>query len=81
MIEINGVPVLKILSEEWDKMRQTSNSPSLVVALRTQTGITQDNHRNKDLNGLQDDIVLIQSRLEQKLKEGRNVSTELQLVR
>lgn len=80
VIEINGVPVLKILSEEWDKMRQTCNSPSLVVALRTQTGINQENHRNKDLTGLQDDIVLIQSRLEQKLKEGRNVSSELQLV-
>jgi len=80
VIEINGSPVLKIVSEEWDKMRQTSNNPSLVVALRTQTGINQENHRNKDLTGLQDDIVLIQSRLEQKLKEGRNVSSELQLV-
>ena len=34
----------------------------------------------QDLSGLRDDIVMIQSRLEQKLKEGRDVSSVLQQV-
>merc|ERR1719225_1800020 len=35
---------------------------------------------NSDVNGLKDDIALIQSRLSEKLKEGRHVSSELSNV-
>ena len=35
---------------------------------------------NSDVNGLKDDIALIQSRLSEKLQEGRHVSSELSAV-
>ena len=38
------------------------------------------NGTSSDVNGLRDDIAMIQSRLETKLKEGRNLSTELNSV-
>ena len=41
---------------------------------------TPPTSRPGDVNGLRDDIALIQSRLETKLKEGRNLSSELGTV-
>ena len=38
------------------------------------------NFDNSDVNGLKDDIALIQSRLSEKLQEGRHVSSELSAV-
>ena len=71
IIEINGENVVKILGPAWQVMMDQLTLPARVVVVRA----VEDQAR-----GLKDDIALIQSRLSEKLQEGRHVSLELSSV-
>ena len=82
LVELAGEPVLRILGEEWDKLAANLAFPCKAVVMRGKESSRQVAAQNptSDVNGLRDDIAMIQSRLETKLKEGRNLSTELNSV-
>ena len=83
IIEVNGENVVRILGPAWQTMLDQLTCPARVVALRT-VKAQQEPHDYKfdvaHVNGLKDDIALIQSRLSEKLQEGRHVSLELAAV-
>ena len=74
MLELEGVDVFRITSEEWGIMKSQIGNYANAVFLRTKTG---DKANNKQGNIIAEDIAMIQSKLEQKLKAGQHVSTEL----
>ena len=83
IIEVNGENVVRILGPAWQTMVEQLTCPARVVALRTVQA--QQEHQDykfdvAHVNGLKDDIALIQSRLSEKLQEGRHVSLELAAV-
>ena len=81
LLEIEGMNALKITREDWDSLKTGLNYPCNAVLMRAQT-ISKDycDKEGTDVNNLKEDIALIQSRLEQKLSDGRNTSTELEIV-
>merc|ERR1712227_672077 len=87
VIEINGEDVLRILPATWNSMLEVTQPPIKIVVLRSVEPVGNDNAASADLkfdvahvNGLKDDIAMIQTRLSEKLREGRHVSLELASV-
>ena len=82
IIEVNGNAVLRILANEWEVIQSEMTFPCKIVIMRMNESLSQNNYKfdNSDVNGLKDDISLIQSRLSEKLQEGRHVSIELSTV-
>ena len=83
IIEINGENVVKVLGPAWQVMKDQLSFPVKVVAMRVVQPQQESNQYKFDVahvNGLKDDIALIQSRLSEKLQEGRHVSLELSVV-
>ena len=87
VIEINGEDVLRILPASWNSMLEVTQPPIKIVVLRSIEAGGNDNTSSADLkfdvahvNGLKDDIAMIQTRLSEKLREGRHVSLELASV-
>ena len=78
IIEVNGENVVRILGPAWQTMVEQLTCPARVVALRTVQA--QQSYDAAHVAGLKDDIALIQSRLSEKLQEGRHVSLELAAV-
>ena len=78
VIEMNGENVLRLLSSSWPPLLAQLRSPVKVVVLRSlpPSPAIQAGH----VTGLKEDIALIQSRLSEKLQEGRTVSLELSAV-
>ena len=78
VVEINGENVLRILGSSWPALLAQLRSPVKVVVLRSvpTTPSLQADH----VTGLKEDIALIQTRLSEKLQEGRTVSLELSAV-
>ena len=79
VIEINGENVVRILSSSWPPLLAQLRSPVKVVVLRSVPPSHQV-HQAHHVTGLKEDIALIQSRLSEKLQEGRSVSLELSAV-
>ena len=92
VIEVNGEDVLRILPGAWQTLMESINPPAKVVLLRSMEANGQaDGSQNQaggdgykfdvtHVNGLKDDIAMIQTRLSEKLREGRHVSLELASV-
>ena len=81
LVELAGEPVLRMVGEDWDKLAANLVFPCKAVVMRGKESSRQlAQNPTSDVNGLRDDIAMIQSRLETKLKEGRNLSTELNSV-
>ena len=79
VIEMNGSAVVRILSSSWPPLLAQLRSPVKVVVLRSVPPSHQA-HQAHHVTGLKEDIALIQSRLSEKLQEGRSVSLELSAV-
>ena len=83
IIEVNGENVVKILGPAWQIMMDKLTFPVRLVVMRV-IQPQQEAHQYKfdvaHVNGLKDDIALIQSRLSEKLQEGRHVTLELSVV-
>ena len=81
LLELDGTNVLKITREDWESLKSELNYPCRAVVIRAKT-MSKDycDKQGTDVNNLKEDIALIQSRLEQKLSDGRNTSTELEIV-
>ena len=79
VIEINGENVVRILSSSWPPLLAQLRSPVKVVVLRS-VQASQQAHQAHHVMGLKEDIALIQTRLSEKLQEGRSVSLELSAV-
>ena len=80
IIEVNGRDVLRVFPYQWNEMKSDLNFPCKVVFIRVKERKSDPKHRinnSSDVNGLRDDIALIQSKLSEKLREGRHVSSEL----
>jgi len=82
IIEVDGNDVLKIFANQWEVMQNEMTFPCKIVFMRMKESLSENKYKfdNSDVNGLKDDIALIQSRLSEKLKEGRHVSSELTSV-
>ena len=81
VLELDGQDIFKITRDDWDNLKSELNYPCKTVVMRLKI-ISKDfsDRESKDTNNLKEDIALIQSRLEQKLSDGRNVSSELENV-
>ena len=77
VMELNAKDVFKIVSEDWDSLKSELRFPCEAVFMHSKI---RGKESYKEDNGLKEEISMIQSRLEQKLCEGRNVSTELEKV-
>jgi hypothetical protein len=95
VLEVNGESVLGVGEEEWQERRSraTAHQPWRLVVGRwanpptpADAGAGSRNNGCSELGGggelagLQEDIALIQSRLEEKLREGRDMGSILHLV-
>jgi len=82
IIEVDGNDVLRIFANQWEVMQNEMTFPCKIVFMRMKESLSENKFKfdNSDVNGLKDDIALIQSRLSEKLKEGRHVSSELSAV-
>ena len=80
IIEVNGENVVNIDRNTWHELRKRITQPYQVVVMRVGRVGGQDGGIIPDNNALQDNIALIQTRLEMKLKEGRNVTNVLKVV-
>ena len=80
IIEVNGENVVNIDRNTWHDLRKRITQPYQVVVMRVGRVGGQDGGIIPDNNALQDNIALIQTRLEMKLKEGRNVTNVLKVV-
>ena len=74
--------MLRIFANQWEVMQNEMTFPCKIVFMRMKESLSENKYKfdNSDVNGLKDDIALIQSRLSEKLKEGRHVSSELSNV-
>ena len=70
ILEVNGQHVLRVQEVRWREMRESLECPAKIVLM------TDDSDNYK----LTEDIAAIQTRLNQKLREGRHVSQELATV-
>ena len=92
LIEVNGENVLRLLEGGWESLLAQLTFPARVVVMRAveggKEGHNQGHHHQQQqykydaahVNGLKDDIALIQTRLSEKLQEGRSVTLELSAV-
>ena len=90
LIEVNGENVLRMLGGGWQTMLDQLTFPARVVTMRVVEVSQEGQHHHPHhqyhkydlahVNGLKDDIALIQTRLSEKLQEGRSVSLELSAV-
>ena len=90
VIEVNGEDVLRMLPGQWQTLSETLVPPVKVVVLRmidTVSGGQEAGAGGQEfrfdvthVNGLKDDIAMIQTRLSEKLREGRTVTLELASV-
>ena len=90
VIEVNGEDVLRILPGAWQTLSDSLSPPAKVVLLRMLEPGGQEGGAGggggefkfdvTHVNGLKDDIAMIQTRLSEKLREGRTVSLELASV-
>ena len=91
VIEVNGEDVLRLLPAAWASMLEAAAGPVKVVVLRAVAGAGAGDSEGggaeggakfsvRHVAGLKDDIAMIQSRLSEKLREGRHVSLELAAV-
>ena len=78
VIEINGENVVRISTSSWPPLLAQLRSPVKVVVLRSLPASL--GHQANHVTGLKEDIALIQTRLSEKLQEGRSVSLELSAV-
>jgi len=83
-LSINEKNIFNVSSEEWTQLRVSVAFPVQAVVIRQQRTKTPGQAApgsgqfcSPDISGIKEDIAIIQSTLEQKLTEGRNVSTEL----
>jgi hypothetical protein len=81
VLEVDGRDMLKIMQDDWNNLKSELNYPCKTVVMRLKI-ISKElsNTESMDTNNLKEDIAMIQSRLEQKLSDGRNVSSELENV-
>ena len=79
---MNGNDVLREYSNQWEVMRNKLTLPYQIVLMRMKESLCENKGKfdKSDINGLKDEISLIQSRLSEKLQEGRHVSSELSAV-
>ena len=86
LIEVNGENVLRMLGGGWQTLLDKLTYPVRVVTMRVVEGGQEGHHPHQykfdvhHVNGLKEDIALIQTRLSEKLQEGRSVSLELSAV-
>ena len=91
VIELNGEDVLRLLPGAWASMLEAAAGQVKVVVLRAVAGAGAGESEGggaeggakfsvRHVAGLKDDIAMIQSRLSEKLREGRHVSLELAAV-
>ena len=82
IIEVNGNDVLRVFANQWEVMRNELTLPYKIVLMKMKESLCENKGKfdKSDINGLKDDISLIQSRLSEKLQEGRHVSSELSAV-
>ena len=74
VIEVNGQSVLRIQEVTWRQMTGAMEYPVKIVLMTTDESDNITGHK------LTEDIAMIQTRLDQKLREGRHVSQELAAV-
>ena len=91
VIEVNGEDVLRLLPGAWASLLEAAAGQVKVVVLRAVAGAGAGESEGggaeggakfsvRHVAGLKDDIAMIQSRLSEKLREGRHVSLELAAV-
>ena len=83
VFEINTINVFKITADDWDIMKSELKYPLQAVVMHVKINENMDCQKDNDktdINNLKGDIAMIQSKLEQKLSEGRNVTNELEKV-
>ena len=81
IIEVNAENVVNIDRNTWHEMRTRMTVPYYVVIMRVDKMGGQDGGIIPDNNALQDNISLIQTRLEIKLREGRNIANMVTSVK
>ena len=91
IVEVNGESVLNIERSSWHDLRKRLTQPYMAVIMRVDTeqepcsnevGTYEcDDKVEAEENAMQDNIALIQKKLEMKLKEGGNVKNELKKVK
>ena len=74
ILEVNGQNVLRIQEVRWREMSGALEYPAKIVLMTPDESDTVSGHK------LTEDIAMIQTRLNQKLREGRHVSQELAAV-
>ena len=77
VLELNSIDVFKVMTDDWDSLKSELRYPCEAVFMHSKI---RGKEPYKEDSGLKEEISMIQSRLEQKLSEGRNVSTELEKV-
>ena len=80
ILEVNGEGVVDIDRNNWHKMRKRLTQPYQAVVMRVDTKHGRGSEVLSDDTALEDNIALIRTRLEMKLKEGGNVKNELKSV-
>ena len=79
VLELDGNDVFKITRDDWKNLKSELSYPCKTAVMRLKIiSKAFSNTENMDTNNLKEDIALIQSRLEQKLSDGRSVSSELE---
>ena len=86
IVEVNGESVLSIERSSWHEMRKRLTQPYMAVIMRVDTQQVPCSDKCNDKvvsedNAMQDNIDLIQTKIEMKLKEGGNAKNELKRVR
>ena len=81
IIEVNAENVVNIDRNTWHEMRRRRTIPYHGVIMRVDKMGGQDGGIILDNNALQDNISLIQTRLEIKLREGRNIANMVTSVK
>jgi len=84
-LTINDKNIFNINQDEWNTIKISVAFPVEAVVIRQRNKFSQSGPGSgpggqfcsPDISGIKEDIAIIQSTLEQKLSEGRNISTEL----
>jgi len=76
---MNDVNIFNITQEEWSQFKVSTAFPVEAVVMRSRSRVPSagGGYSSPDISGIKEDIAIIQSTLEQKLNEGRSVSSEL----
>ena len=91
IVEVNGENILNIERSSWHEKRKRLTQPYMAVIMRVDTEQEPSSDEWSkygrgdkvvaEENAMQDNIALIQKKLEMKLKEGGNVKNELKKVK